>query len=161
VVSSDRMRGNGSKLSEGRFRLDTRKHFFTKRMVKHWNRLPREVINAPSLSMLKRHLDNALNNLWSALFYSILFCSVLFCSVLFCSKFLIVNYNLGKKRSGVYTTFSSLRSLVPMASVTRPLLFSRKICRGRYIFIYSKFNHCKSLDLIILKKKQTNKTKAL
>ena len=39
-----------------------RKHFFTKSVVKHWNRLPREVVDAPCLSVFKRHLDNALNN---------------------------------------------------------------------------------------------------
>ncbi|KAK4822685.1 hypothetical protein QYF61_019554, partial [Mycteria americana] len=40
-----------------------RKHFFTESVVKHWNRLPREVVDAPSLSVFKRHLDNALNNM--------------------------------------------------------------------------------------------------
>ena len=51
------------KAVSGRFRLDIRKHFFTKRVVKPWNRLPREVVDAPSLSVFKRHLDNALNNM--------------------------------------------------------------------------------------------------
>ncbi|KAK4823652.1 hypothetical protein QYF61_005004 [Mycteria americana] len=63
LVSSDRMCGNGSKLCLRRFRLDIRRHLFTKRVVKHWNRLPREVVDAPSLPVLKRHLDNALNNM--------------------------------------------------------------------------------------------------
>ncbi|KAK4831663.1 hypothetical protein QYF61_018630 [Mycteria americana] len=51
------------KAAPGRFRLDMRKHFFTKRVVKHWNRLPKEVVDAPSLSAFKGHLDNALNNM--------------------------------------------------------------------------------------------------
>jgi len=50
-----------------RFRPDIRKHSFIKRVVKHWKRLPREVVDAPSWLMFKRYLDNALNNLLSLL----------------------------------------------------------------------------------------------
>ena len=59
MVSSDSTCGNGSKLHQGRYKLGIRKHFFTKRAVEHWNRLPREVVDTPSLSVFKRHLDNA------------------------------------------------------------------------------------------------------
>ncbi|KFR11467.1 hypothetical protein N306_13446, partial [Opisthocomus hoazin] len=54
---------NGSKLTEGRFRLDIGKKFFTMRVVKHWNRLPREAVNTPSLEVLKARLDGALSSL--------------------------------------------------------------------------------------------------
>ena len=59
----DRTRGNGFKLKEGGFRLDIRKKFFTMRVVKRWNRLPREVVDAPSMDTFKVRLDGALSNL--------------------------------------------------------------------------------------------------
>ncbi|KFP21582.1 hypothetical protein Z169_02267, partial [Egretta garzetta] len=54
---------NGFKLKQGGFRLDIRKKFFTMRVVKHCNRLPREVVEAPSLETFKARLDGALSNL--------------------------------------------------------------------------------------------------
>jgi len=59
----DRTRGDGFKLREGRFRLGIRKKFFTMRLVKHWHRLPRDVVEAPPLETFKVRLDGALSNL--------------------------------------------------------------------------------------------------
>jgi len=50
-------------LKEDRFRLDIGKKFFTVRLVRHWNRLPREAVDAFSLAVFKARLDGALSNL--------------------------------------------------------------------------------------------------
>ena len=47
----------------GRLRLDIRRKFFTQRVVTHWNRLPKEVVDAPSLEAFKVRLDVALGSL--------------------------------------------------------------------------------------------------
>ncbi|KFQ33888.1 hypothetical protein N331_01442, partial [Merops nubicus] len=54
---------NGFKLEKGRFRLDVRKKFLSMRVIDHWNRLPREVVEAPSLATFKIRVDEALNSL--------------------------------------------------------------------------------------------------
>ena len=59
----DRTRSNAFKLREGRFRMGTMKKFSAIKMVKHWNSLPREVVEVPSLETFKARLDGILSNL--------------------------------------------------------------------------------------------------
>jgi len=50
------------KLEEGRFTLDIRKRFFTVRVVSHWNRMSRELVNVPSIEVFKARLHGAESN---------------------------------------------------------------------------------------------------
>jgi len=62
-VYSDRTNGNGLKLRQGRVRLDIRRNFFTQRVEMHWNMLPKEVVDVPSLEAFKSRLEVSLGSL--------------------------------------------------------------------------------------------------
>jgi len=63
VVPSDRTRGNRHKLKHRKFCLNMRKNFFPLRVTEHWHRLPREVVDSPSVEIFKTCLDKVLCSL--------------------------------------------------------------------------------------------------
>jgi len=62
-VCCERTKGNGFKLEKGRSRLNIRKTCFMMRVVEHWNKVPRDVVDTPTLETLKIRLEEALSTL--------------------------------------------------------------------------------------------------
>ena len=63
MVPSDRTSGNGKKLKQKKFQLNTRKNFFPLRVTEPWPRLPREAVESPSLEIFQTHLNAVLCSL--------------------------------------------------------------------------------------------------